>query len=55
MTLCPYCGVDAPSAEAEVAHMNAEHPEIVARRLREAGFVWDEQRGWTDTLAGPDA
>jgi hypothetical protein len=50
MTACPYCGEDAPTLAAEVAHMNAKHPEIVAQRLRDAGFVWDEKRGWVDTL-----
>lgn len=42
---CPYCGVIASGVRrggelgrAEIAHMEAEHPEIIIQRLRDAGM-----------------
>ncbi len=37
---CPKCEVKLPKKDlrAQVAHMNENHPEEVARRLREAGL-----------------
>lgn len=34
---CPYCGAPAEDARAEVAHMNAEHPDVIAQRLEAIG------------------
>lgn len=39
---CPYCGFVADTPRDEVTHMNIRHPDIVADRLREAGFTPDE-------------
>jgi hypothetical protein len=39
MSDCPYCGTTADTVEQEVAHMNAQHPEVVVRRLVRAGMV----------------
>lgn len=30
---CPYCGYVAVDAADEIAHMNAEHPDVIAERL----------------------
>lgn len=35
---CPYCGYGVESAQDEINHMNASHPEIIAERLRAAGI-----------------
>lgn len=58
MRRCPYCPYEVTAedpreaADEEVAHMNAEHPDVVAQRLTDAGFVRDERSGgWIDTLA----
>jgi hypothetical protein len=32
-TACPYCEFEAESVHEEVQHMDAAHPEIVAKRL----------------------
>ena len=47
---CPYCEHRAPDAHAEVAHMEAEHPEVIHARLEVAGFAFGDGR-WIDTLA----
>lgn len=53
MSECPYCGAEAATPKEETEHMSAVHPEIVAERLRGAGFIQREQDGpWIDTLAG---
>jgi 2-iminoacetate synthase ThiH len=55
MSRCPYCPFEAQSTEEEIAHMNAEHPQEIARRMTEAGFVRDPRTGeWVDRLSGPD-
>lgn len=49
---CPGCDLELPEEDlrAQVEHMEAEHPEIVAARLEAAGFRRDGDR-WIDTLA----
>lgn len=49
---CPYCEarVPADNLHEQKAHMEAAHPEIIEKRLREAGFVPDAAGDWTDTL-----
>jgi hypothetical protein len=54
---CPYCEVTVPAGDygAEMEHMTIVHPEVVAERMKRAGFVWDERTGeWVDRLAGDD-
>ena len=46
---CPYCDHQAADARAEIAHMEAEHPEIIRARLEDAGFVHSDGQ-WIDTL-----
>lgn len=36
--VCPYCGETADNAKEEIVHMNMMHPDIVAKRLRDAGM-----------------
>jgi hypothetical protein len=38
MQTCPYCGAQAENGWAEIAHMEAAHPEIIRQRLRAAGL-----------------
>lgn len=38
MSECPYCGATVATVADEVAHMNAEHPEVIVERLRKAGL-----------------
>lgn len=54
---CPGCGLALPAwnQDAQIAHMEAEHPEIIAERLRCAGFVQDAAGEWIDTLAAEDS
>jgi 2-iminoacetate synthase ThiH len=53
---CPYCSFEAQDAVEERAHMQAEHPEVIERRMEEAGFRRDLHTGeWVDTLGDPDA
>jgi hypothetical protein len=40
---CPYCGIDAHDTDAEIAHMETMHPEIVRERLKAAG-VYEEAK-----------
>jgi hypothetical protein len=35
---CPYCGEEATDAWAEIAHMEAHHPEIIRERREKAGY-----------------
>lgn len=35
---CPYCGIEAATTQDEIAHMESEHPDIVYRRLLDAGM-----------------
>jgi hypothetical protein len=32
---CPYCGNRVYSTQAEIAHMNEKHPDIIRERLRD--------------------
>lgn len=51
MTVCPYCGAQAEDTDAEIAHMEAAHADIIRQRKLDAGFAWDEHTGrWVDTL-----
>lgn len=50
---CPGCNArrDEDDILGQREHMMAEHPEIVERRLVDAGFERDERTGvWVDTL-----
>lgn len=38
MARCPYCGFEASAPHEEIAHMEAEHPNIIESRLAEAGL-----------------
>lgn len=47
---CPYCGQVVENTHDEVAHMNDRHPDVVAERLRNAGFR-EVDGEWVDTMA----
>jgi hypothetical protein len=53
---CPGCGFELADEDlqGQVAHMQDVHPEIVAERLRAAGFEQLEDGNWADTLATCD-
>lgn len=54
MIACPFCGHQVPEkGDAQNRHMEQAHPEIIAQRLRDAGFVFVDGR-WVDTLAAAD-
>lgn len=38
---CPECGFEVEEGNpwAEIAHMQTEHPDVIDRRLREAGLL----------------
>lgn len=38
VSVCPYCGEQAVDARAEIAHMEAKHPDVIAQRRAEAGI-----------------
>lgn len=38
MNRCPFCNHEAADVHAEVAHMEAAHPEIIEKRLMDAGL-----------------
>lgn len=52
---CPGCDLRlAPDdLRTQVAHMEKEHPEIVAERLEEAGFEQQPDGSWVDNLVWP--
>jgi hypothetical protein len=50
MSRCPYCDAEAPDPLAEIAHMEAEHPEVIDERLERAGFVRVGET-WVDRLS----
>lgn len=56
LVACPFCDAFVRSDDwrdqgfAEREHMEREHPEIIERRLREAGFERDESGAWVDML-----
>ena len=44
--------IDEEDGWAQKAHMDRHHPEIVAQRLRDSGFVQDPRTGqWVDAWA----
>lgn len=45
---CPECGHEAWTAHEEMAHMRAEHPDVLRKRLEDAGFDVTE-RGSLDS------
>lgn len=45
---CEICGFVANSAEEEMAHMNAAHPEVIEQRMRDAGFRRGPDGEWID-------
>lgn len=50
---CPFCGQRAETTFDEVAHMEAHHPEVIERRLRDAGLP-PRERPAMDLLARLD-
>jgi hypothetical protein len=46
--LCPECGFEATNAAEEIAHMEAQHRDVIDRRLREAGIVVEDYRHGPD-------
>jgi hypothetical protein len=34
---CPYCNASAENVHAEIEHMRAAHPDVIARRLEAIG------------------
>lgn len=38
MSDCPYCGAHADTVPEEIAHMEAQHPDVIRRRLEGAGL-----------------
>lgn len=55
MIQCPACTLELPedNGQAQVDHMEREHPDVINERLQNAGF---RQQGgkWIDTLASDD-
>lgn len=51
---CPGCGLrlSGHDLDAQTRHMQEKHPEIIERRLTDAGFVRGEDGRWVDTMAG---
>jgi hypothetical protein len=56
---CPYCDYVTPTEEPgsergwqEIAHMQLDHPEIIAERLRGAGIL-DTEAGFFGRSIGP--
>lgn len=48
MAKCPYCDYETPEPDdgdkgsqmwQEVAHMQTQHPEVITKRLQEAGLL----------------
>lgn len=50
---CPVCGFKLPTADlpGQKAHLEANHPEVIEQRLRDAGFEKDAEGNWYDLLA----
>jgi hypothetical protein len=51
---CPGCDLRLPADDndAQIAHMEANHPEVIEQRLVAAGFMRDPHTGrWVDRLA----
>jgi hypothetical protein len=46
--VCPECGFEAANAAEEIAHMEAQHRDVIDRRLREAGIVVEDYRHGPD-------
>lgn len=51
MAECPVCGFVANTPDEEIAHMNAEHPEVIEKRMIDAGFQKGPDGEWVDALA----
>jgi hypothetical protein len=51
LRICPHCGYVASSIADEVAHMEGEHRDVIAERLRVAGM---EPYEVIDARSGPD-
>lgn len=51
---CPECGLELPAEPLypQVDHMTTQHPEVVQKRLEDAGFELVEG-DWVDRLCGP--
>ena len=55
MVVCPYCGdLQADGMEAEIAHMNEKHADIIESRMLAAGFRRGPDGEWIDCLSGAD-
>lgn len=55
---CPYCDVTCRGLKEEVAHMQAEHPDVIAERLTRGGFRKDfrkENDKWVDMWSDPES
>lgn len=51
--ICPYCGeVCDYDLDEEIAHMVGKHPEIIEKRMLEAGFRKVDGK-WIDRLVEP--
>lgn len=52
---CPGCDLKLPPDDmrAQVDHIQEFHPEIIAKRLEEAGFEQQDDGSWLDNLAWP--
>jgi hypothetical protein len=52
MVKCPSCDVKirAGDVHAQKAHMELNHPDVIARRLQDAGFRQQPDGSWLDTL-----
>lgn len=51
---CPGCDLQLPAGDlqAQMAHLEGEHSEIIRGRLEDAGFRRGEDGEWIDTLVG---
>lgn len=49
MVSCPGCGMELPErdSQAQIEHMQAEHPEIIEARLSRVGIVPPERSSST--------
>jgi hypothetical protein len=54
---CPGCDLQLPAGalNTQRRHMESEHPELIAKRLEDAGFEQLPGGGWRDTLVGADS
>jgi hypothetical protein len=50
VAVCPYCvrRVDVDGDREQIRHMQEVHADVVAQRMRDAGFTRDRHGRWVD-------